>query len=61
MRNNVIKNEIDDFRKWEEKIKWRDVMYRASKHKYDFQKYEASSFGESIYTGKITIDRTEED
>ena len=36
-------------------------MYRASKHKYDFQKYEASSFGESIYTGKITIDRTEED
>ena len=29
MRNNEIKNEIDEFRKWEEKIKRKDLKYET--------------------------------
>ena len=29
--NNEIKNEIDEIQKWEEKIKEKDLMYKANK------------------------------
>ena len=49
MRNNEIENEID-------------LIYRGNKYKYDFEQYDMIiSFGESIYTDKITIDEAEED
>ena len=35
MRNNEIKNEVDEIKKLEEKIKQKDI-YRANKCKYDF-------------------------
>ena len=57
MRNNEIKNEIDDIKKWEEKFKQEE-----NKYKYDFQQYETiRSFGESIYADKSTINEAEED
>ena len=57
MRNNKVKNDIDKIKKWDEKIKRKDLIYRANKYKYDFQQDETiRSFGESNYTGKTTID-----
>ena len=57
MRNNEIKNVI---KKWEEKIKRGDLKYEVAKYVFDFQQYEMiKSFGESIYTSKINIDKPE--
>ena len=62
MRNTETNNEIDNIWKWEEKITWKDLIYRANKYRCDFQQYETiRSFGENIYIGKITIDEAEED
>ena len=56
MRTDEIKNEIDEIKKWEDKIKQKDIKYKAGKYKYDFQQYQTiRSFGESIYSGKISI------
>ena len=42
------------------KIKWKDLIYKTNKYKYDFRQYETiRSFGESIYAGKITTDEAE--
>ena len=49
--NNEIKNEIDDIKNWEEKIKRKNLIYRAIRSLKD----------ESIYTGKIAIDKAEKD
>ena len=52
-----MKNEIYKVKKWEEKIRRKDLLYKTNKYRYDFQKYETiSSFGDSIYNGKISID-----
>ena len=62
MRTDIIKNEIDEKRECEGKIKWRDVKYKTNKYLYDFQKFETiRSFGDSIFTGKINIDEAEMD
>ena len=37
MRTNKIKNEIYEIKKWEEKRKREDLLYKANKYKYDFQ------------------------
>ena len=62
MRTNEIENEIYETKKWEEKIKQKDLKYEAGKHKYDFKQYETiRCFGESIYFGKINIRKAEID
>ena len=62
MRNNEIKNEIYQIKKWEKKIKREDLKYKTKNHTHGFQQYETiRSFGESIYTGKINIDEAEMD
>ena len=62
MRTDEIKNEIDDIRKWEEKIEQNNLKYKTHKHLYDFQNFETiRSFGDSIYTGKTDIDEAEMD
>ena len=56
MRTDEIKNEIYEIKKWEEKIKQKDLKYESGKYKYDFQQYETiRSFGEGIYFGKMYI------
>ena len=40
MRTNEIKNEIDEIKKWQEKIKQKDVKHETKKRIYDFQQYE---------------------
>ena len=62
MRTKEIKNKIDEIRKWEEKIKQKDLRYERKKYIYDFQQYETiTSFGDKIYSGKINIDEGEMD
>ena len=62
MRTIEIKNEIYEIKKWEEKIKWKDLKYKTKNYTYDFQQYQTiRSFGESIYSGKINIDEAEMD
>ena len=57
MKTDEIKNEIDEIRIWDGKIKPKDLKYKANKYLYDFQQFETiRSFGDSIYTGKINID-----
>ena len=56
MRNNEIENEIDEIKKREDKIKRKDLKL-ANKYEYDFQQFDITrSFGDSIHTGKISID-----
>ena len=44
------------------KKKQQGLIYRANKCKYDFQQYKMiRSFGESIYTSKINIDKAKMD
>ena len=40
MRTDEIKNEIDEKRKLEEKIKRKDLKYKTNKYLYDFQQFE---------------------
>ena len=62
MRVDEIKNEIDETKKWEDKIKQKDLKYEADKHRYDFQRYGMiRSFGESIYFCKISMSETDLD
>ena len=39
MRNNEIKNKLDDLKKWEEENKIKDLKYETQKYIYDFQQY----------------------
>ena len=56
-----IKNEIDEIKKWEERIRWKELC-KTNKNKYDLQQSEAKkSFGDSIYNGKISIDEADID
>ena len=56
MRTNEIKNEINETKKWEEKIKRKVLTYETSKYIFDFQKFQTiRSFGDSIYNNKINI------
>ena len=60
MRADEIKNEINDIKKWENKIKRKDLKYKTNRYKFDFQQFEIlRSFGDSIYNGKVRIDEAE--
>ena len=62
MRTDEIKNEVSEIKKWEDKIKRKDLKYKAGKYKYDFEHYETiRSFSESIYSGKISINEVDMD
>ena len=62
MRTNKSKNEIDEIKKWKEKIERKKLIYKTKKYTYDFQKYETiRSFGDSIYTRKAIIVEADED
>ena len=57
MRTNEIKNQTDEIKKWEEKVRQKDLVYKTNKYKYGFLQYETISlFGDSIYNSKISID-----
>ena len=62
VRTNEIKNEIHEIKKWEEKVRRKDVIFKANKYKYDFQQYETiRSFGDTIYNGKTNKGEAEID
>ena len=52
MKNNEIKNETDEIRKWRGKVQRGNLKYEAVKYKFDFQQHETiRSCDESIYAG----------
>ena len=58
MGTHEFQNEIDQIKNLEEKIKRKDLKYKTSKYVYGFQQFETiRPFGDSIYTGKINIDK----
>ena len=60
MKNDETKNEIYEIKKWENEIN-RIYIYIYI-FIYIFQQYDkVRSFGDSIYTGKISIDEAEMD
>ena len=62
MITNEIKNEIDEIRKWEEKVKRKDLKYKTNTYLHDFQQFGTiRSFGDNIYTNKTKIDEAEMD
>ena len=61
IKNNEIKNEMDEIKKREEKIKQKDLLYKKNNYKYDFQQYETIRFFGDIYTDKINRDEAEMD
>ena len=49
MTADEIKNEVDEIKKWENKVKRKDLRYETNKYVYDFQKFETiRSFGDNI-------------
>ena len=66
MRTNEIKNEIDEIKNWEEKIRRKDLVKqintKTNQYKYDFQQHDTTrSLGDNIYKGKINIDEADID
>ena len=60
MKNVEIKNEIDDIKKFEKKIKRKDLKFETNRYIFDFQQFETiRSFGDSIYNGKVNIKEAE--
>ena len=57
-----INNEVDEIRKWEEKIKRKDSKYITKNFLHAFQQFETIRYsGDSICTGKINIVEAEMD
>ena len=58
MQTNEIKNEIYEIKKWEEKIKQKDLKYKKNTHMTlsNMKQY----FGESVYPRKASIGEAEE-
>ena len=63
MRTNEIKNKINDIKKWQSKIKWKDLKYEAKNYIYDLQRYDTAitPFVDNICSGKININEVEID
>ena len=56
MSTDEIKNEIDEFRKWEEKIERKDLKYKTNKFLYNFQQFETiRSFGDWMKLRRIKL------
>ena len=58
MKTNEIKHEIYEIKKWEEKIKQKDLKYKKNTHMTlsNMKQY----FGESVYPLKASIGEAEE-
>ena len=63
MRTNEIKNKINDIKKWQSKIKWKDLKYEAKNYIFDLQRYDTAirASVDNICSGKININEVEID
>ena len=60
MRENKIKNEIYEIKKWEQKIKTKDLNYETKDYLYVTQQYGTTrSFSDNSNTSKTNIDEAE--
>ena len=56
MKTNKIKNEMYKIKKWQEKIKRKDLKCETKKYIFNFQQCEITrSFGKNIYIHKASI------
>ena len=64
MKNDEIKIEVYEIKKWEDKLKWNELKFEINRFAFDtlafwlhFQQFETiRSFFDRIYTGKICLD-----
>ena len=59
--NKEIKNKLDDIKEIENTIARSNMKYKLSAQLYNFQKFQViRSFGDSIFSGKITTNEADE-
>ena len=57
-----IKNKINNIKEYEKKVNRNNMIYNSSKEPFDFKTFKIiTSFGENIYSGKITINEANEE
>ena len=57
-----IKNKINNIKEYEKKVNRNNMIYNSSKEPFDFKTFKIiRSFGENIYSGKITINEANEE
>ena len=57
-----IKNELDKIEEYEKKVNRNNMIYYSSKEPFDFNAFKTiRSFGENIYSGKITINEADQE
>ena len=60
--NVEIKNEINKIKEYEENVNRNNMIYYSSKEPFNFETFETiRSFGETIFSGKITINEVNEE
>ena len=58
LHNDEAKREFDQINEIEKTIDREELVYRASKYKYNFRNFRTiRTFGRDIYEGKITLDQ----
>ena len=59
-QNNENKKEINKIKTIEERFVRKDLIYETNKYVFNFQQFKTiKSFGESIFSCKITLDETD--
>ena len=57
-----IKNKVDKIKECERKVNRNNMIYYSSKEPFDFNAFKTiRSFGENIYSGKITINQADQE
>ena len=56
------KNEVDKIKQYEKKVNKNNMIYYSSKESFDFNAFKViRSFGENIYSGKIVINKADQE
>ena len=56
-----IKNEVDKIKEYEKKVNRNNMIYYSSKELFDFITFKTiTSFGENIYSSKMTINKADQ-
>ena len=57
-----IKNEVNKIKEYDKKVNRNNIIYYSSKEPFNFNVFKTiRSFGENIYSGKITINKANQE
>ena len=60
--NVEIKNEVNKIKEYDKKVNRNNIIYYSSKEPFNFNVFKTiRSFGENIYSGKITINEANQE